>query len=106
MVFSEKFELPQYELGISYEFTHGRMHTNSHTHHLVKSEKIYIDRVRLKTPIKTSDKLPYVFTKIPHNKVSDFCRAKVLIFLKAKIRQIQVILVFELLNKVMTVLIK
>ena len=48
-----------------------------------------IDRVRLKHLLKTSDKLPYVFTKVPDNKVSNYCRAKGLSFLKGKIRQNQ-----------------
>ena len=45
---------------------------------------LYIYRDQLKTPIKTSDKLPYVFTQVPHNKVSHYCRAKFLSFPKVK----------------------
>ena len=34
-------------------------------------------------------KLPYIFTKVPHNEVSNYCRAKVLSLPKGRMRHMQ-----------------
>ena len=49
--------------------------------------------------LKTSSKLPYVFTQVPHNKVSNYCEAKVLSFPKEKISEKFILNVKHIISK-------